>query len=133
MSCWLCRHSQHPEARLHNVYVVENVAAVCPREMAMEIHRDLVAEHPNDDGTSVDTILEHITQHSINPIVNMATMLRYLINLRDKMHKTLFTYDDDGNAILEPKMVDSYLKVQSQILLVYKQNETGKMLFMDKS
>ena len=133
-TCWLCRHSQHPDARLHHSYIVDNAGAVCPKIMALEIHRDLYHTHPDAVGTEADTILEHITQHSLNPTVNIASMLRSLIALRDKMQKNLLTYDEDGNASFEPKMIDSYLKVQSQIILAYRQEDGGKkLMFHDKS
>ena len=131
--CWLCLHAKHEDARMQHMYMVENAGGMSPHVMASEMSRDLQAQHPDTPGTSAEHCYEHITQHTVNPVMRMSTMLRSLFSISDKMKKSLLTCDEDGNAVPEPKMIETYLKVQSQILMIYGKNETAKLLFQDKS
>jgi hypothetical protein len=59
-------------------------------------------------------------------------MLRSLLKLSDDLQQNLRKFDEDGNAIMDSKLVETYLKVQSQIMQIYRTNETNKLLFAEK-
>jgi hypothetical protein len=59
-------------------------------------------------------------------------MLRSLLKLSDDLQQNLRKFDEDGNTIMDSKLVETYLKVQSQIMQIYRTNETNKLLFAEK-
>jgi hypothetical protein len=129
--CWLCLYNQTNDARLFHTFIVENVGSMSPDTMAGEISRKLTALHPDENGTSVEVCLGHIKQHTLTPVVRLSMMLRSLLKISDNMSVTLDGMGDDVGSDL--KLIDAYLKVQTQILLLYKNPDTNKMLFADKS
>lgn len=129
--CWLCLYNQTNDARLIHSFVVENVGSMSPDSMAHEISRKLESLHPNENGTNHQDCLEHIKHHTLTPVVRLSLMLRSLLKLSDEMSLTLERRGEDIGIDL--KLIDSYLKVQTQIVLLYKNPDTNKMLFADKS
>ena len=129
--CWLCLYNQTNDARLFHTFVVENVGSMSPDMMATEISRKLTTLYPEENGTSVEDCLAHIKHHTLTPVVRLSMMLRNLLKISDNMSVTLEGLGQDVSGDL--KLVDAYLKVQTQILLLYKNPETNKMLFADKS
>jgi hypothetical protein len=56
-------------------------------------------------------------------------MLRELLDLKDRMRGDLHKTDANGQHMgLDPKMIDVYLRLQGQIVNVYK-SEPSKMQF----
>jgi hypothetical protein len=63
-------------------------------------------------------------------VVRIGMMLRELLDLKDQMRGDLHKMDANGQHLgIDPKMVDAYLRVQGQIVNVYK-SEPTKMLFI---
>lgn len=127
--CWMCVYSSSPTAKFVANYMTENVGTVSPPIMAAEINRLIMDNHPDAEGASPRTCLEHLTSHTLTPVIQFSIMLRSLIKLRDEMRKSLHAYNEDGRAQLDPKSIEAYLKVQNQITLIYKTNEPNKLLF----
>ena len=118
-----------------NQFIQENIGTMHLDTLASEVHTELLNRHePMDDtcGESirVDIIREHIATHTLNPVVRIGTMLRELLDLKDQMRGDLHKTDANGHHMgIDPKMVDAYLRVQGQIVNVYK-SEPTKMLFI---
>ena len=56
-------------------------------------------------------------------------MLRGLLDLGEKMKGDLYKLDANGHNLgLDPKMIDVYLRLQTQIVSVYR-SEPARMLF----
>lgn len=127
--CWLCVYSSSQTAKFVHTYTTENTGAVSPPIMAGEMSRIITENHPDAEGASARTCLEHLTSHTLTPVIQLSIMLRSLIKLRDEMRKSLHAYNEDGRAQLDPKSIEAYLKVQNQIALIYKTNEPNKLLF----
>ena len=67
--------------------------------------------------------------HTLNPTVRMWIMLRGLLDLEDKMKGELYKLDSSGqNLGLDPKMIEAYIRVQTQISSIYK-CKPNEMLF----
>lgn len=102
--------------------------------LSREVHTELANRHePMDDscGESIrfEVIREHITTHTLNPTVRVGMMLRELLDLKDRMRGDLHKTDANGQHMgLDPKMIDVYLRLQGQIVNVYK-SEPSKMQF----
>ena len=131
--CWLCLHSQHAVTRTVQAYVTENAGVVCPEVMSHEMSREIKREFPGARGADAAECLLHLSTHSLTPAVRVSSMLRSLLELSDDMRKTLRSFDEDGNAVLDTKKIETYLKLQNQILTVYRQSETNRMLFSDRA
>lgn len=131
--CWLCLHSMHAVTRLVQSYVTENAGVVCPEIMSHEMSREIKKEFPGARGAEPAQCLIHLNNHSLTPAVRVSSMLRSLLELSDDMKKTLRSFDDDGNPVLDTKTIETYLKLQNQILTVYRQSETNRMLFSDRA
>jgi hypothetical protein len=66
-------------------------------------------------------IKEHIYSHTLNPVVRIGIMLRGLLDLDDKMKNDLYKIDAQGQSLgLDPKMIDAYLRLQNQVINLYK-------------
>ena len=127
--CWLCRYNQTEDAKLMQTFITENAGSMSPAQMAAEITRDLQDRHPDAEGICHETCLQHIEGHSLNPTLRISGMLRSLLKLSDELQLNLRRFDEDGNSTLDPKLVETYLKVQQQIMAVYKQTDVNRLLF----
>jgi hypothetical protein len=125
--CWLCRFNSSADAKTAQSFITENAGAMTPHEMAADLTRDLNVIHPGC--IDEDACHTHIMEHSLNPSLQMALMLRSLLRLRDDVQKNLRHVDEEGNTTVDPKLVETYLKVQNQIMTLYKTNEVNKLLF----
>ena len=78
----------------------------------------------------VQTIRKHIRQHMLSPTVRIADMMRHLLSLCDTMRGSLERVDPDtGETMSDRSNIDTYLKVVTKVLDMYKMSETNKMLF----
>ena len=133
--CFLCRFNNNRDAVEMHQFIQENIGTMHVDTLAREVHAELVhRQEPMDDtcGESirVEIIREHITTHTLNPVVRVGMMLRELLDLKDQMRGDLHKTDANGQHLgLDPKMIDAYLRVQGHILNVYK-SEPTKMLFV---
>jgi hypothetical protein len=118
-----------------NQFIQENIGTMHIDTLSREVHAELARrQEPMDEncGESIryEIIREHITTHTLNPVVRVGMMLRELLDLKDQMRGDLHKTDANGQHLgLDPKMVDAYLRVQGQIVNVFKCEPT-KMLFL---
>ena len=94
--------------------------------MSAEVHRELQRRVSTcfDDGSSSNSELidvdlgmvrEHIATHTLNPTIRIGIMLRGLLDLGEKMKGDLYKLDANGHNLgLDPKMIDVYLRLQTQ-------------------
>ena len=127
-ACFLCTFNNHVDAIDMNQFVHENIGIMCINVLANEVHSQLQARQ-GDCAPSFETIRKHITMHTLNPTVRMGIMLRGLLDLEDKMKGDLYKLDSNGqNLGLDPKMIEAYMRVQTQISSIYK-CKPSEMLF----
>ena len=132
MYCWMCRFNTNQLAVAMNQFIQDQIGNMDLDTLSLEIHNELSAT-PNAQGIDVATVREHITAHTLNPTVRLGVSLRSLLDLSDKVRGDLHKVDANGqNMGLDPKMIDAYIRLQSQILNVYK-SETNKMMFSNQS
>jgi len=98
-------------------------------EMAADLAADLTVSVPDAVGIDRAMILIHIEEHSLNPNLRLSLMLRNLFKLSDSLLLNMNKVDESGNTTVDAKLVETYLKVQTQIMTIYKQNELNKLLF----
>ena len=133
--CWLCKFNSDRDAIDMNQFIQENIASMPVETLAREVAAELQDRKPNltDADLDVVTIQHHIQSHTLNPTVRIGITLRHMLDLSDKVRGHLDKVDKDGqNLGLDPKMLDSYIRLQSQILNIYK-SETNRMLFNNVS
>ena len=117
-------------------FILENVGHMHIDTMTAEVHRELqrrVSVFCCDENDMIDVDLnmvrEHITTHTLNPTIRIGIMLRGLLDLGEKMKGDLYKLDANGHNLgLDPKMIDVYLRLQTQIVSVYR-SEPARMLF----
>ena len=115
-------------------FIQENVGTMSIDALSHEVHAELANRREplmvttNDvfiDDISLAVIREHIASHTLNPVVRVGVMLRELFELKDRMKGELHKTDASGQQLgMDPKMIESYLKVQVQILNVYRSEPT---------
>ena len=128
MHCWLCRFNNNHLAVAMNQFAQEHIGSMELDTLALEIHMEL-SNQGEQTGTDAGTVREHITSHTLNPTVRLGVALRSLLELSDKVRGDLDKKDANGQSMgLDPKMIDAYIRLQNQILNVYK-SETNKMMF----
>jgi len=130
--CWLCTFTHTSDAKTLSTYIADNCGCASTMCIALQVAEDLQERFPDAQGTSVEAVLRHIECHSLHPTCRIATMLRGLLKLSDDLQQGIGKVDEDGNLIMEPKLIETYLKVQSQIMQIYRTSETNKLLFAEK-
>jgi hypothetical protein len=133
--CFLCRFNTHRDAIEMHQFIQEHVGSMGVDTLAREVHMELVSRKEpvmNDaacDDIALEVIREHIVAHTLNPVVRVGIMLRELFDLKDRMKGELHKTDASGQQLgMDPKMIDSYLKVQVQILNMYR-SEPSRMQY----
>jgi hypothetical protein len=126
--CWLCQFTHTSDAKTISSFITDNVGSISHFCIAVQVAEDLQDRYPDAEGTSVEAVVKHIESHTLHPTCRIATMLRNLLKLSDDL-QTVLKQDETADA----KTIDTYLKVQSQILQIYRLNETNKMLFSEKT
>ena len=133
-NCFLCRFNTHKDSVEMHQFIQENIGTMHVDSLSREVHTELAnRQEPMDDshGESIrfEIVREHITTHTLNPTVRVGMMLRELLDLKDRMRGDLHKTDTNGQPMgLDPKMIDVYLRLQGQIVNVYK-SEPTRMLF----
>ena len=122
VNCFLCRFNSHRDAIEMNQFIEENIGFMHPDVIAHEVHLELA--NRMSDGHDVMTqcmVKEHICSHTLNPVVRIGIMLRGLLDLDEKMKNDLYKVDAQGQCLgLDPKMIDAYLRLQNQVINLYK-------------
>lgn len=131
-SCWLCKYNTTDEARTHQTFIVDNAGTMDAQQRALEVSASLQEAHPGAAGLDPDTVLEHITSHTLDPMCRISSMLRSLTRVSADLEGNLRRFDEEGNSELDAKLVETYLKVQAQIMAIYRQTDVSKLLFAHK-
>lgn len=132
-TCWLCQYNHTTDAKTLASFIAENMGSASTACIAAQVSQDLVERFPDAEGTDHEACLRHIEYHTLNPACRIATMLRSLLRLSDDLQQNLRKFDEEGNSTMDPKLVETFLKVQSQILTIYRTSETNKLLFSEKT
>ena len=128
-ACWLCKFCQTPEAKLFGTFIADNALTMAPEQVANQISCDLEAKYPEADGIDIDAVSQHIRYHTLDPTCRIASMLRSLTRLHDDVECQLHRMDENGHENLDPKMIETFLKIESQLLLIYRQVGGSRMKF----
>jgi hypothetical protein len=127
-SCYMCRFNTHKDVVLMNQFIEENIGFmdlnVISHEVFIELNNRNQGMSDNEPMTEA-AVREHITTHTLDPVIRVGMMLRSLFDLEEKMKHDLYKVDAQGNNMgLDPKMIDSYLKLQNQAVNLYKSYPT---------
>ena len=130
--CFLCRFSTHKDSVEMHQFIQEHAGSMSLDALAHEVHAELVnrrepvmTNETNHDDVCYGVVREHIASHTLNPVIRVSVMLRELFDLKDRMKGELHKTDGNGQQLgMDPKMIESYLKVQVQILNVYRSEPT---------
>jgi hypothetical protein len=128
VNCFLCRYNSHRDAIEMNQFIEENIGYMHLDVIAHEVHTELMNRSMSDgnhyDNLAILTpsmIKEHVASHTLNPVVRIGIMLRGLLDLDEKMKHDLYKVDTQGQCLgLDPKMIDAYLRLQNQVINIYK-------------
>lgn len=121
--CWLCKYNNTDEAKAYTTFVVENLGRMSIEQMA----RDLQEKIPDN---TKEQIMLHFEAHSLHPSIRITQMLRNLLDLSRDMKASMVAVDpDSGHVSVDVKALDAYLKLQTQIISIYKVGEVRKLMF----
>ena len=132
--CFLCDYCTSLEVRFVTTFISDNIANMDVGLMAEQIRKYVFDKRPEyskgNHGLEVATIKNHIRQHMLSPTVRIADMMRHLLKLCDSMRSGLERVDPDtGESSADKSNIDTYLRVVTKVLDMYKMSETNKMLF----
>lgn len=132
--CFLCDYCTSQEVRFVTTFISDNIANMDVGLMAEQIRRYIFDKRPEykegRHGLEVNTIRKHIREHMLSPTVRIADMMRHLLRLCDTLRGNLERVDPDtGESTADRSNIDTYLKVVTKVLDMYKMSETNKMLF----
>ena len=125
--CWMCKYSQTPDAKLLATFIAENTGVMGPAQVAAQVSIDIYKHFPDCLGADPETCQRHIESHTLHPTCRIGSMLRALLRLSDELEQNLRRFDEEGNVTLDPKLIETYLKVQARIMAIYAQSETSRM------
>lgn len=131
--CWLCDYNCEPEARKINKFLADNAGTMSVSQMASAVHNLLRGFIQDQNGIELETIKEHINSHTLMPALRVASILRSLLGLNEKLSTILASEDEDGNVVIDNKNVTAYLKVTDEIMQMYKSGNVNRLLFSDTS
>ena len=129
--CWLCEFAGDPDERILSKYVQDNVALVGTDQMASALYTELQRIAPGSAGTCTSEIRAHITTHMLNPTVRVASILRTLLDLVDKLSGIVTSTTEDGVVVLDSKNINVYLNVVNEVMKLYKTGEASRLMFGD--
>ena len=117
----MCRYNNTEEAKLYLSFVIENLGTMSIEQMAQE----LAAKIPDPP----ELIVEHFYEHSLHPSIRITHILRTLLELSKELKANIMGVDEHGNRAVDVKAADVYLKMQNQIIAIYKVGDMRKLLF----
>ena len=106
-----------------NQFIEENIAFMNLEAISREVYLELVNRNHMTDSEPMteQSVLQHISSHTLNPVIRVGIMLRRLADLDDKMRNDLYKVDSQGQCLgLDSKMIDSYIRLQNQVINLYK-------------
>ena len=134
--CFLCAYCTTDEVKCITCFICDNIANMDIGYMAQQIREFMFEKRPELQreskkyGLEVATIRKHIRLHMLAPTVRIADMMRHLLALCDTLRNNLYREDPDtGDVCADRGNIDTYLKVITQVLNMYKMAEPSKMLF----
>jgi DNA-directed RNA polymerase subunit M/transcription elongation factor TFIIS len=133
--CFLCDYCTSQEVRFVTTFIADNVANMEIGFMAEQIRKYILEKRPEYSqpfvhGLETIAIKKHIRQHMLSPTVRIADMMRHLLKLCDTLRNNLEKVDPEtGETMADRSNIDTYLKVVTKVLDMYKMSETNKMLF----
>lgn len=132
--CFLCDYCTSQEVRFITTFISDNIANMEVTLMAEQIRKYIFDKRPEysqgSHGLEVPVIRRHIREHMLSPTVRIADMMRHLLKLCDTLRGNLERVDPDtGESTADRSNIDTYLKVVTKVLDMYKMSETNKMLF----
>ena len=132
--CFLCDYCTSKEVRFVSTFISDNIANMEVGLMSEQIRKYIFDKRPEyatgNHGLEVQVIRRHIRQHMLSPTVRIADMMRHLLKLCDTLRGNLERVDPDtGESSADRSNIDTYLKVVTKVLDMYKMSETNKMLF----
>jgi hypothetical protein len=95
------------------------------------VHESLITLFHGAPGTSLSEVTAHINDHTLTPSVRIACILRSLLHLSDRLGSILTNVDENENLVVDARNVSVYLKVVNEIMQVYKNTDTKKMLYSE--
>ena len=118
-----------------NQFIEENIGIMHIDAIAHEVHLELSNRTSMSDECDVMSpcmVKEHICSHTLNPTIRIGIMLRSLLDLDNKMKNDLYKLDSQGQCLgLDPKMIDAYLRLQNQVINLYK-SDPSRLPFNNK-
>lgn len=137
-ACFLCAFCTTDEVKCITSFICDNIANMDVGFMAQQIQDFVFEKRPELQGSrqaklyglEVVAIRKHIRLHMLSPTVRIADMMRHLLALCDTLRNNLYREDPDtGDVCADRANIDTYLKVVTQVLNMYKMAEPSKMLF----
>ena len=120
-------------------FIEENIGVMHLDTLSQEVHQELINRCQGSmmsdfmDTMHPSVVREHITSHTLNPVIRMGIMLRGLLDLDNKMKNDLHKLDAQGQCLgLDPKMIEAYLRLQMQVVNLYK-CDPNRMMFKNPS
>jgi hypothetical protein len=130
--CWLCHNSNHETARQIHKFILQNISTVSSDSIAEMVSQRLVELDPSAHGTCRVSVLRHIQgNHLLDPSLQVAHILRCLLDLRDTLQRMLITEDENGIKTVDARNMSAYLNVVSKIMQVYGAGDISKLLYFN--
>ncbi len=131
--CWLCENSANADVQSFHTFAVQSAHCVDALAMARHLQEHLLESLGEDACPSVEEIHTHLQKHVLHPTVRIAHILRSLLDLSETLREVVVSRAEDDTPLIDVRTVTVYLKVVSEIMQVYKNADTTRMLFSDQS
>lgn len=131
-ACWLCQNSTDEDVINFHAFAVQKAHVIEPLTMCQYFHELLVEKTEVVDIDTLPTvqdILLHLNSHVLHPNVRVSYILRSLLDLSETLKSVSVTKGEDDSPLIDVRSVALYLKVVSEIILLYKTADPTKMLF----
>jgi len=105
--------------------------------MARHLHEHMAeavtAENEDTEVPTQEEIQTHLLKHMLHPTVRVAHILRNLLDLSETLREVVVSRAEDNTPLIDVRTVTVYLKVVNEIMQVYKNTDTARMLFADQA
>jgi hypothetical protein len=129
--CWLCLNCKHEVGQAMHNFILHNVSRISTGSITEMVVGEIMKLEPEGNRDTIKAqVKEHIEgKHMLCPSLQIAHMLRNLIELKETLHGMIITENEDGVQTVDAKYMAMYLKVISEIMQIYKTGEVSKLLF----
>ena len=134
VKCHLCKLSGTEDDKMKRCmqtihdYILDSVGTVTNEEIAEQIS-SLFLEQMHLNVPALE-ILTHMDEHMLHQKVVMTKILKHLIYLTKLTQNGCVTHNEEGNPVVDVKMMQSYLKIVEQITAIYR---SGTLMRQDIS